>query len=124
MTTRDDLLNALARDRVPVVGIAGVDGLEAHTLSAVDGIGYSEAIEKLDAESDRVPIIAQLVVRSIRNGDGSLVFEPADAEVLPTLHGSRFWQLANAAMQANGTGRAEEETVKNSTTPEGDSGGT
>jgi len=120
--TRD---NILAEDDLHLVEVAVPEWPKCGGHVWVKGLPGDEAEDLIaDAGEGIKGKRAQLLVHTMCNEQGELLFTPDDAEALNHKHTSVLDRIANAAMELNGLGvEAQERLAKNSdATPDDDSG--
>ena len=115
--TRDELKKRLALKRIPV---AGLDGVFARELSALDQVEFEEwksarKTDELDGPAKRKETLrhmAELIHLTAVNEAGQRLFLPEDAEQMPQESFDEMKQLFDAACEVNGMTDKSDEAVK------------
>lgn len=117
--------NILAEDDLKLVEVAVPEWPKCGGHVWVKGLPGDEAEDLIcDASEGIKGKRAQLLVHTVCNDKGELLFTAADAEALNQKHTTVLDRIADAAMELNGLGvAAQERLAKNSgATPDDDSG--
>lgn len=113
MSARERFIAANKRKTTEVV--IGGETFTLKEMSARQAAPFFDMTE----DTNKLDLMADMVVLSVYDADGNLVFEPKDKEVVLDLGASVVAELGLAVMQLNGRAKAAaEDPTKNSTAQE------